>query len=782
MEGVVGSNPAVPTKICCYPALGRVFSWVLDMADICIKLPEGERILPLGSSALDLALNISPGLAKRVVVAKVNGIIQDLQDPLNNNDHVILLDAKAPEAQDLICHSAEHILAAAVVELFPGAQVTMGPKNHAEGFYYDFDIGRAFNEEDLALIESKMASLIKQNISFKKRWLTKTDARKVFAEKNQRYKPEILDWIEGDRVTLYESGLFVDLCRGPHLPNTSFIKAFKILGVSGSYWRADASREMLQRISGIAFQSQAELDSHLFRIEEAKRRDHRKLGPKHNLFFVSEKFASWQDQKSHLSEARVIIKSLASQVQDVVGPIEKLLADIQSCLPSRNLVLKAMNISQAEQEEELAHADLRIFACPADASVRKDVSDLVAKFSQNHKNIAIKSYFEAHANEDIGPGLAMWLPDGGRLRSIIEDFSRQRHFAGGYSMVYSPHIAKSDLWRISGHLGFYHDSMFAPMNVDGNEYLLKPMNCPFHVLMYKFKPRSYRELPLRLAEFGTVYRYELAGVLHGLMRVRSFTQDDAHLFCRWDQLDSELDRVLVFVLSMLKAFGFNEFEINISTRPEKYVGALSDWERSEKSLTAAVARTGLEFKIDEGGGAFYGPKIDVKLKDCLGRLWQCSTVQLDFNNPERFDLEFVNNLGEKERPVMLHRALFGSIERFIGLLIEHYAGAFPAWLSPEQVRILTVSDRHNDHAQNLVRALKDAGIRAEFQESHEKLGAKIRSAQMDKIPLMVVVGDKEVAENGGTLRLRSQEDKGFFGLNDLIAVIKQECEHPKLLD
>jgi threonyl-tRNA synthetase len=754
------------------------------MSEILIKLPDGsERKLPKGASAMDLAQNISPQLAKRIVVALVNGQLQDLADPLKDGDQVVLLDAKSKEAHEVISHSCEHVLAAAVVELFPGAQVSMGPKSHAEGFYYDFDIGRPFSEEDLANIEKKMAGLIKEGISFKKSWQSKSEAKKLFQALGQKYKPEILDWIEGDQVTLYESAHFTDLCRGPHLPSSSFIKAFKILGVSGSYWRGDSSREMLQRISGVAFSNPVELEEYLFRIEEAKRRDHRKLGPRHGLFFVSEKFNSWNDGKAITSEARLVVnlsRKLAaeSHVNDVVAKLEELLSAIQEKLPSKALALKGMNMVPSDDHPEKAVADLRIFACLGDASARKDVMDLVAAFNQASHGHEVKSHFETHAQEEIGPGLVMWLPEGGRLRSLVEDFARKRHFDNGYDMVYSPHIAKSDLWRISGHLGFYQDSMFAPMNIDGNEYILKPMNCPFHALMYKFKPRSYRDLPIRLAEFGTVYRYEMAGVLHGLMRVRGFTQDDAHLFCRWDQLDDELDRVLVFVLSMLKAFGFSDFEVNISTRPEKYVGELSNWERAESSLKAAVARTGLEFKVDEGGGAFYGPKIDIKLKDCLNRMWQCSTVQLDFNNPERFDLNFINNSGEKERPVMLHRALFGSIERFIGILIEHYAGAFPAWLAPEQVRIVTVSDRHNEHAFTVLRALKDAGIRADFKESHDKLGAKIRDAQMDKIPMMVVIGDKEVSELGATLRLRSQEDKGFFALADLVSTIKLECEPP----
>lgn len=754
------------------------------MSEIRVKLPDGsEKSLKQGSSALELAQAISPGLAKRMVVARVNGVIVDLQDPLHDGDSVVLLDSQAKEAADVISHSCEHVLAAAVVGLFPGAQVTMGPKDHSEGFYYDFDIGRPFTDEDLVRIEEKMHSLIKEGVTFHKKWLSKSEALAVFNKLGQVYKPEILDWIESDTVTLYESGNFVDLCRGPHLPSASFIKAFKILGCSGSYWRADSSREMLQRISGIAFAKKEELQAYLHRIEEAKKRDHRKLGPKHGLFFVSEKFSSWQDPHEMTTEARVLLyfpqsQSGKGELNEVVEEIEELLSDIKDALVQKKLSIKGINIVPAsDPEQQQLHADLRIFAAPADAKARKDVLELVQQFAHKEK-IDIKCHFDAHAQEEIGPGLVMWLPHGGRIRSIIEEFSRKRHFGGGYDMVYSPHIAKSDLWRISGHLGFYKDSMFAPMNVDGNEYLLKPMNCPFHVLMYKFKPRSYRELPLRFAEFGTVYRYEMAGALHGLMRVRGFTQDDAHIFCRWDQLDSELDKVLAFVISMLNAFGFTDFEVNISTRPEKYVGDEASWARAEESLKNALGRTALNFNIDEGGGAFYGPKIDIKLKDCLGRSWQCSTLQLDFNNPERFDLEYVNNQSEKVRPVMLHRALFGSIERFIGVLIEHYAGNFPAWLAPEQVRIITVSDRHNDYAKGLAVQLSAAGIRTVFEESSDKLGAKIRTAQLDKVPMMVVVGDKEVEEEGGTLRLRSQEDKGFFPRAELIKVLQDLCQEP----
>lgn len=571
-------------------------------------------------------------------------------------------------SSDMLNHSCEHILAAAVLKLFPSAKVAMGPKDHSEGFYYDFDVERAFIESDLKKIEEVMIDLIKSNVKFEKKLISKEEAQKLFTSLKQDYKLKILDFIDAKEVSIYKCGDFIDLCRGPHLPQAGLIKAFKLLGVSGSYWRASADNKMLQRISGIAFLSKKELEDYFFKQEEAKKRDHRKLGPKHELFF--------------------------------------------------------------------------------------------------------------HAHEEVGPGLALWLPNGGRIRSIIEDFSKKRHFNAGYDFVYSPHIAKSDLWKISGHLDFYKESMFAPMKVEEKEYILKPMNCPFHVMMYKFRPRSYRELPMRLAEFGTVYRYELAGVLHGLMRVRGFTQDDAHIFCRWDQLDTELDRVVVFVLDMLRAFGFSDFEVNISTRPKKFVGEESLWDIAQNSLIKAIERNKLMYIIDEGGGAFYGPKIDIKLKDCLGRLWQCSTIQLDFNNPKRFDLSFINSQGQKEEPVMIHRALFGSIERFIAILVEHYAQAFPAWLAPEQVRILTVADRHNDHGDFLVGELKKADIRASCDKNHEKLGAKIRQAQIDKVPTMVIIGDKEVMENGGTLRLRSEEDKGFFKTSDLIEALKQICKQP----
>lgn len=561
-------------------------------------------------------------------------------------------------AHDTICHSCEHVLAAAIIKLYPGAQITMGPREHDEGFYYDVDIGRPVTPEDLSVIEAEMSAIIKSKTPFEKSELSKSEAANLFKKLGQKYKLEILDWIPEPNVTIYKNGDFIDLCRGPHLPDTSAIGAFKLLGVSGSYWRADKNREMLQRISGVAFSSQKELDAYFHRIEEAKKRDHRKLGPALDLFSVSD-------------------------------PL-------------------------------------------------------------------------------IGPGLVTWLPKGARMRVAIEDYLRDAHFKHGYEMVFSPHIAKSDLWKTSGHWEFYRDSMFSPMDVDGQEYVLKPMNCPFHILTYQNKPRSYRELPFRYAEFGTVYRYELAGTMHGLMRVRGFTQDDAHLFCRWDQIDEELDKVIGFVIMVLNKFGFKDFEVKLSTRPDKYVGELAEWNKAEASLKRAIERHDLTYQVDEGGGAFYGPKIDIKLKDCLDRLWQCSTVQLDFNNPERFHLSFVNSEGQQEQPVMIHRALLGSLERFMGILIEEHAGAFPFWLAPEQVRVLTIADRHLDYAKKLEQILIQAGFRVGMPTTSDKLGAKIRDAQMSKVPVMLVIGDKEIEQQGATVRTRAGEDLGFMSEEALV--------------
>lgn len=562
-------------------------------------------------------------------------------------------------SNDVLNHSCEHVLAAAIIKLFPSAKLAMGPQTHANGFYYDIDIEEPITLSDLSNIELEMRNIIAKDIPFEKFNVTKEEACKIFEKLNQDYKKEILDWIPDKNIILYRNDNFIDLCRGPHLPSTGAIRAFKLLNIAGCYWRADKNRKVLQRISGIAFLSEDELNLHLLRIDEIKKRDHRKIGSKLNLFLVS--------------------------------------------------------------------------------------------------------------NPLIGPGLITWLPNGSLIRMGIENFLRKEHFENGYDAIISPHIAKLDLWKISGHWEFYCENMFSPMKIDDQEYILKPMNCPFHILAYKSKPRSYRELPIRFCELGTVYRYELTGVLHGLMRARGFTQDDAHIFCTWDQVDQELDNIINFILKVLKKFGFFKFEINLSTMPKKYVGNLEHWKRAEKSLEQAILRHGITYTIDAGGGAFYGPKIDLKLKDSLDRSWQCSTVQLDFNNPERFDLNFMNSTGLSERPVMIHRALLGSLERFIGILLEEYAGALPFWIAPEQIRILTIADRHTEYAKKIEQILIKKNFRTKISKENDKLGAKIRDAQMDKIPLMLVIGDKEIEQENVTIRTRKGENLGLKNEHELLA-------------
>lgn len=754
------------------------------MSEISVKLPDAsEKRLPSGASAFDLAMNISPKLAEVVVVAKVNGEICDLRDRLWDGAQVELIKADTVEGLDALRHSCEHVLAAAVIKLFPGAQVTMGPKSHAGEFYYDFDVGRPFSTEDIASIEKEMNRLIDQKVKFEKEWLSKDDALSLFTKLGQRYKPEILGWIKDETVSVYRNGDFVDLCRGPHLPHAGFIKAFKLLNVSGSYWRADSSREMLQRISGIAFSSKKDLDTYLHRIEEAKKRDHRKLGQQLGLFSVSDRFDGHeypQDEKVEVLVTGSVRKDLFGKPGFTAESLfsEKMRSGLQNALSNMNLSMSGFSVGSHEIEKETpSEIDLRIFSSSVSKEQKQALVEL-EKALNTDESTKFHIVVESRFTEEVGPGLVTWLPKGGRLRVIIEDLWRKMHLEGGYDIVFSPHLAKSDLWKVSGHWNFYRESMFAPMVVDGQEYLLKPMNCPFHVLAYKNRPRSYRDLPLRYAELGTVYRYELAGVMHGLMRVRGFTQDDAHLFCRWDQLDQEIDDVLGFVIKTLKVFGFQKFEVNLATRPEKFVGDPVQWDRAEASLLAGVKRHNLPFVVDVGGGAFYGPKIDIKLRDCLDREWQCSTVQLDFNNPERFHLSYTNAEGNQESPVMLHRALLGSIERFVGILIEEFAGAFPMWLSPEQIRILTIADRHLDFATELGKSLTKAGFRVTVPTASEKLGAKIRDAQMEKVPLMLVIGDDEVAKQGATVRDRVAGDLGFMSEPDLVAFCLEKATIP----
>ena len=547
-------------------------------------------------------------------------------------------------------HSTSHILAQAVMEIFPGVKLGIGPSTD-DGFYYDFDLPQAITPEDLPKIEKAMKDICKKNQKFERQEVSKEEAIRLFEEKGEKYKVEILNEIDSDKVSLYRNGDFVDLCRGPHVDFTGRIKAFKLLSIAGAYWRGIETNPMMQRIYGAAFPTKDELEAYLTNLEEAKKRDHRKLGKELDLFSL---------------------------------------------------------------------------------------------------------------HEEAGAGLVYYHPKGAMLRSLIEDFMKKENLKRGYEQVYIPHIAKIDLWNTSGHTNYYRENMYF-MKIDEQEYVVKPMNCPGHILIYGRKTRSYRDLPIRYFEFGTVYRYEKSGVLHGLLRVRGFTQDDAHIFCREDQLEGEIIQTLDFIAFVMKTFGF-DFKINLSTRPESFAGTADNWDKAIAILEKALQDRGLPFEIDPGAGVFYGPKIDVKLKDSLGRAWQGPTVQVDFNLPQRFNLNYIGEDGKQKTPVMVHRAILGSLERFIGALIEHYGGAFPFWLAPTQVSILPVSDRPNDYAEKVSAQLKEAGIRVEVDSRRETIGAKIRNAQMQKVPYMLIVGDKE--EQAGTVAIRSRE-KGEIGVKSI---------------
>ena len=546
-----------------------------------------------------------------------------------------------------IRHSAAHVMADAVMQLFPDAKIGIGPPTK-DGFYYDFEVTHPFTPDDLEKIEKRMTEIISKNHSFEKSTISRNDAENKFEQ--QPYKIELIENLDSDvPISTYSHGTFEDLCQGPHVETTADICAFKLLTVAGAYWRGNEKNPMLQRIYGTAFESSEALEEHLHNLEEAEKRDHRILGRSLDLFST---------------------------------------------------------------------------------------------------------------HDEIGPGLTVWNPKGAMLRSIVEQYWRDLHIQHNYQPVYSPHIGRSNLWETSGHLGFYNENMYAPMEIDEQQYYLKPMNCPFHIMVYKSSLRSYRELPLKLSELGTVYRYERSGVLHGLMRVRGFTQDDAHIFCMPDQIEDEIGKVLDLTFELLDAFGFNNYSIALSTRPEKYVGEGMMWDHATDSLRKAIESRGLTYTIDEGGGAFYGPKIDLNIQDALNRDWQCTTVQFDFNLPERFDLVFQNDNGERAQPYMIHRAILGSIERFIGILIEHYSGAFPVWLAPVQAMIIPISDRHLEYADSIQSALSSHGIRIEVDSRRDRMNAKIRDAQMQKIPYMVVVGDSEAESQSVSVRLRDGTNLG----------------------
>ncbi len=567
---------------------------------------------------------------------------------------------------DMLRHSTSHVMAEAVLSMFPEAKLGIGPPIE-DGFYYDFDLPRSLTPEDLGEIESYMRKSIKAHKPFARREISQEEAGEILAD--QPYKLELIrDLEEGEVISTYSHDDFTDLCKGPHLDDTGQInpQAFKLLSIAGAYWRGDEQRPMLQRIYGTVWATQEELGAYLQKLEEIEKRDHRRLGRELDLFSI---------------------------------------------------------------------------------------------------------------HEASGPGLIHWHPKAGRIRTIIEDFWRQEHYKAGYEIVYSPHIGKASLWQTSGHLDFYKDDMYAPMDIEGQEYFIKPMNCPFHIMIYKTKMRSYRELPLRLAELGTVYRYERSGVLHGLMRVRGFTQDDAHIICTPDQIEDEILGVLDLTSHILGSFGFQEYEIALSVRDpehtEKYIGDDATWEKAEGSLVKALEQRNLPHKRMEGEAVFYGPKIDVHIKDALGRLWQCTTIQFDFNIPERFDMTYVGPDGQDHRPYMVHRTLLGSMERFFGILVEHYAGAFPVWLSPVQAQLIPIADRHNDYAYQVRDQLKEEGLRVEVDDSSERMRAKIRQAQLEKIPYMLVIGDREVAEGAVSLRLRTEENLGARPVVDFVKMAQQ---------
>lgn len=633
------------------------------MSAVQITFPDGSvKGYEAGTTGLKIAEAISPRLAKEAIAVKVNGVVRDLSYPIPSDAKIEILTFEQPEGKQVFWHSSSHIMAQAVLALFPNAKLAIGPPID-DGWYYDFEVEKPFSTDDLAKIEEQMAKIVAEDSTFRCEVKNRQEAIDYYKNREAVYKVELLEGIADDTVTFYYQSSFEDLCRGPHIPRTGIVKAFKLTATSGAYWRGDEKNKMLQRIYGISFPKRQLLDEYLQRLEEAKKRDHRVIGKQLELYTVT---------------------------------------------------------------------------------------------------------------DEVGPGLILWLPKGARIRNEIENFWRTEHLNNGYELVFSPHIANLDLWNKSGHTGFYSESMFSPLEAEERLFQLKPMNCPFHIQMYKNRLWSYRDLPLRWAELGTVYRFERAGTLHGLMRVRGFTQDDAHHFVTQEGMEAELVWLIDFCVHILKSFGFSDFDVYLSTRPEKAVGDPADWVKAEHGLRLALDKAGMKYQVDEGGGAFYGPKIDIKIKDALGRSWQCSTIQFDFNLPERFDLTYVGPDGQHKRPFMIHRALLGSIERFFGVLIEHHAGNFPLWLAPMQVKVLPITDAHNDYGQSVVERLKKAGIRASLDDRSEKVGAKIRDAEMYKIPYMFVIGGREAEAGQVAIRKHGSGDQGSQPVDAAIAMLTHE--------
>ena len=635
------------------------------MEYIKATLPDG-RVLEVekGTDFGQLAAQIGRSLAKAAIAGKKNGELVDLSTPLLEDSQVEIVTLESPEGREIYRHSSAHILAQAMQELYPGTKLGIGPAIE-NGFYYDFDVEIPLSSEVLEKIEKRMQEIIQQDLPFNCETMNKETAKKLFHERGEDYKIELIEDLPGETVSIYRQGDFVDLCRGPHLPSTGKLKAYKLLSLAGAYWRGDEKRPMLQRIYGTAFPKKAELDDYLHRLEEAKKRDHRKLGKELDLFSI--------------------------------------------------------------QEE--------------------------------------------------GPGFPFFHPKGMILRNLLEDFWRIEHRKRGYQEIKTPIILNEQLWHTSGHWDHYKENMYFT-KIDEEDYAVKPMNCPGSMLVYKRKIHSYRDLPLRMGELGLVHRHELSGALHGLMRVRCFTQDDAHLFLLPEQVKPEIMEMMDFIDYIYNVFGF-KYHVELSTRPEKSMGTNEQWELATNSLRDALEAKAVKYIVNEGDGAFYGPKIDFHLQDCIGRTWQCGTIQLDFQMPERFDLTYIGPDGEKHRPVMIHRTFFGSVERFIGILTEHYAGAFPAWLSPVQVKILPITDRANEYAEQLKARLEEQDLRVELDLRNEKIGYKIREAQMEKVPYMLVIGDKEVENNQVAVRKRGDGDLGAISIEQFEKQILTEIAEKK---
>jgi|JI9StandDraft_1071089.scaffolds.fasta_scaffold03599_7 threonyl-tRNA synthetase len=651
-----------------------IFAVLFFSMNIKITLPDGSvREYPKGTTGMQVAQSISEGLARVSLAIEVDGEIRDLARPIDQDSAIKILTWNDAGGKYSFWHSSAHLFAEALEELYPGTKFGIGPPIE-NGFYYDVDLGdKAFGEDDLAKVEAKMKELAKKDSRFERRDVSKAEALDYFTKKGDPYKLELINGLEDGKITFYQQGNFVDLCRGPHLPHTGFIKAVKLLNVAGAYWRGDEKNKMLTRIYGITFPKQKELDEYLFLLEEAKKRDHRKLGKELELFAFSEK---------------------------------------------------------------------------------------------------------------VGMGLPLWLPKGTLLRERLEQFMRKAQIKAGYDPVVTPHIGSKQLYVTSGHYEKYGKDSFQPIKTpdEGEEFLLKPMNCPHHCEIYKTKPRSYRDLPIRLAEFGTVYRYEQSGELHGLTRVRGFTQDDAHIFCRPDQVKEEFVKVIDLVMHVFKSLGFENYTAQVSLRDQankaKYIGEDAQWDLAEKQIQEAADERGLTTVAVQGEAAFYGPKLDFMVRDAIGRSWQLGTIQVDYNLPERFELEYVGSDNQKHRPVMIHRAPFGSLERFVAVLIEHCGGNFPLWLSPDQIAVLPISERFNDYAQKVIDTLKELDIRGFLDNRDEKIQRKIRDAEVKKVPYMLIVGEREAAENKVSVRRHGKGDLGSLLLDDFVAQFRTEAATP----